>query len=133
MKRLIVTIAVMVFGLAMAVDALAEWRGKRHGDDYRHREWNKNQRIEHGKRHGDHDGHRKRNQDLRIGHGIRTGELTRREAEKLKKEQWQIDRFERRAWADGRLSRWERNELDRMRDRASDRIYKFKHNERDRW
>jgi hypothetical protein len=68
----------------------------------------------------------------RIQQGVRSGELTRREAERLRAEQLRIRAYEARARSDGSLSRRERYRLDEMLDRASRDIYRQKHDNQDR-
>lgn len=68
-------------------------------------------------------------QDYRIRDGVRSGELTRREARKLRKQQRRIDHLLAEFCEDGRLSHRERRILARKQDRASRRIYEFKHND----
>jgi hypothetical protein len=68
----------------------------------------------------------------RIHQGIRNGELTRREAGRLRAEQFRIRAYEARARSNGSLSRRERYRLDQMMDRASRDIYRQKHDGQDR-
>ena len=68
----------------------------------------------------------------RIQQGVRSGELTRREAERLRAEQFRIRAYEARAKSDGSLNRRERYRLDRMMDQASRDIYRQKHDNQDR-
>lgn len=68
-------------------------------------------------------------QQARIRQGLRSGELTRHEARKLRKQQRRVERLERRYAADGKFTKTERRRLVRALDRASDRIYRFKHND----
>jgi|SRR5215216_2450204 len=75
---------------------------------------------------------RERNERGRIVQGIRSGELTRREAARLRSEQFGIRSYEARAKSDGSLTRSERYRLDRMMDRASRDIYRQKHDRQDR-
>ena len=75
---------------------------------------------------------RQKIQKERIFHGIHNGELTRKEARLLAKEQKHIKRAERRAESDGIVTKRERIRLDRKQDRASRHITKTKHNVRDR-
>lgn len=72
-------------------------------------------------------------QHRRIKQGVRSGELTPKEARKLRKQQRRIDGLERRFSSDGHLDRRERRVLRKQLDRASDRIYRFKHNDRYRY
>jgi hypothetical protein len=69
----------------------------------------------------------------RIVNGVRTGQLTWGEYRHLEREQAQIARDERRAKADGYVSPYERNRLNRELDRASGDIYRLKHNGRTAW
>ena len=71
---------------------------------------------------------RRHNQKLRIRHGVITGELTRGEVRVLKKEQRRIHRKLKRAWADGQMSRREWRRLENLQNRASQHIYRLKHN-----
>jgi len=73
---------------------------------------------------------RLRRQRRRIRMGWHNGELTPREMRKLRRQQGRIHEFKWQAMRDGWLSRYEVHELERMLDRASDRIYRFKHNSR---
>ena len=68
----------------------------------------------------------------RIEHGIDSGELTRKEARKLTRQQWRIARVEKEFSSDGRYSRKERRILEAKLDKASDGIYRKKHNDRER-
>ena len=69
-------------------------------------------------------------QHLRIKQGVRSGELTRKEAKRLRKQHRRIARLENKFWNDGHLTRHERRTLRRKLDAASDRIYRLKHNDR---
>jgi hypothetical protein len=76
---------------------------------------------------------RQYNQMNRIHQGVRSGELTRDETRNLYKQQRRIDAYQDYAVSDGYLSRHEQYKLDRMQDRASNRIHNKKNNWRDRW
>jgi hypothetical protein len=69
----------------------------------------------------------------RIVNGVRTGQLTWGEYRHLEREQARIARDERRAKADGYVSPYERNRLNRELDRASGDIYRLKHNGHTGW
>ena len=71
-------------------------------------------------------------QHARIRDGIGGGELTRREARGLRKDQKRIARMQDRFGADGRYTGKERRRLDRALDRTSRRIARAKHNPRTR-
>jgi hypothetical protein len=72
-------------------------------------------------------------QTRRIQQGIRRGELTRPEAGSLMRQQRRVNRAYDRALSDGRLDRHERWQLNRLQDRTSRHIYRFKHNPVDRY
>lgn len=66
-------------------------------------------------------------QKARIQQGVRSGELTRPEAAKLRAEQRQIHRAERRAQADGKVTAQEKARIEHKQDKASADIHKQKH------
>ena len=66
----------------------------------------------------------------RIEHGIDSGELTRKEARKLTRQQRQIARVEKEFSSDGHYSRKERRILEAKLDKAGGGIYRKKHNDR---
>ena len=73
-------------------------------------------------------GNRQVRQQKRIHQGITSGELTGREACGLEQQQCRIRQSKRQAWSDGHLSSKERLRLEQQQDRASNRIYRLKHN-----
>jgi hypothetical protein len=75
---------------------------------------------------------RERQERQRIQQGICSGELTRREAARLRAEQASIRAYEARAKSDGTLTRRERYRLDYMLGRAGRDIYRQKHDGQDR-
>ncbi|MDJ0720700.1 MAG: hypothetical protein QNJ04_03680 [Desulfobacterales bacterium] len=101
MKRLAIVMVAMVFALVTA-DAAMAGRAK----------------------------NRQVNQQKRIHQGVQSGELTKREARRLQKEQRHINRAKKRALSDGELTRKERIRLEKKQDRASRHIYRGKHNDR---
>jgi hypothetical protein len=72
-------------------------------------------------------------QHWRIKQGIRSGELTRKEAKRLHRQQRRLEKLANRFADDGYLDRQERRELRRRLNAASDRIYRLKHNDRYRF
>jgi hypothetical protein len=66
----------------------------------------------------------------RIVEGRRSGQLTRREIARLNAGQRQVHRMERRAEADGFVTRGERRRIERIQDRESRAIRRLKHNGR---
>lgn len=81
----------------------------------------------HGK--GGHFHQRLERQQYRIENGLESGELTRREAKKLRRQQRKIRRMVKYFREDGVLTKAERNKIRNKIDRASDRIWAFKHND----
>lgn len=79
---------------------------------------------------GRHD-RRQGRQSARIRQGVKSGELTKGEAHRLRKQQRKIGRVENRAEADGVVTAGEKARLENMQDRASQNIYRKKHNDRD--
>jgi hypothetical protein len=71
-------------------------------------------------------------QRARIAEGRRSGELTRSELARLNTGQRQVHRMERRAGADGIVTRVERRRIERVQDRESRAIRRLKHNSRQR-
>jgi tellurite resistance protein len=70
---------------------------------------------------------RMQNQDRRIDQGVKSGELTPKEAGRLETDQARIQQTEERMKSDGNLTGQERQKLNTMQDRASDRIDQQKH------
>lgn len=70
---------------------------------------------------------REAQQQRRIVQGARSGQLTPHEYRRLQRQQAAIHRMERRARADGVVTRAERREIARAQQRASRAIYSQKH------
>jgi hypothetical protein len=73
---------------------------------------------------------RQERQHRRIDKGIQNDVLSHREIEKLRCEQDEIAKLERRFLRDGWFSNREQRKLQRKLNKASNRIYKYKHNQR---
>jgi CRISPR/Cas system-associated endoribonuclease Cas2 len=73
---------------------------------------------------------REQNQEKRIQQGVQSGQLTPKEAGKLEARQAKIKQDEERMKADGKLTRAERKRLKKEQNRASNKIYDKKHNEK---
>lgn len=71
-------------------------------------------------------------QQSRIRQGVRQGDLTRGERWRLRHGQQHIRRMTVRARRDGHMSRYERRRIERAQDRQSRRIYRLRHNHRER-
>ena len=72
---------------------------------------------------------REANQQARIDAGVARGQLSRREARRLEREQAQIRAAERQARSDGVVTPRERRQLERMQDQASANIRAALHDE----
>jgi hypothetical protein len=68
----------------------------------------------------------------RIHHGVHSGQLTRHEAMKLRQGQRNIRQEERNARADGKITRQEFRQLEKMQNRQSRAIYRNKHDQQTR-
>ena len=75
---------------------------------------------------------RQHNQQARIRQGIKSGELTRREAVRLEKQEARIRVNERFAKADGKVTAAERARLQKEQKKASQNIHDQKHDSQDR-
>lgn len=75
---------------------------------------------------------RQQNQRGRIQQGVASGEVTKAEATQLRGEQRRVKKAEKRAKADGKVSKKERVALHRKQNRASRKIAKQKHDPQDR-
>lgn len=71
-------------------------------------------------------------QHQRIVNGVKSGALTRKEVGKLKKQTHKIRSMAREFHEDDALSKKERHILNRKLNKRSDRIWEFKHNDRER-
>ena len=75
---------------------------------------------------------RERRQQRRIADGVKDGDLTRKEARKLEKQQAKIHAAEAKAKADGEFTAKERARIQRKENKASRQIYKQKHDKQTR-
>jgi hypothetical protein len=75
---------------------------------------------------------RQQNQRERIANGVQNGELTMRETRRLAAGQVHLNRVERRAEADGVVTRRERAHLQHEANQQSRRIHRQKHDRQDR-
>jgi len=108
---------VAVTALAAAVPAMAQHRGGYdRGHDRDHDRYEQN-----WDRGWDRIDRRFERIDRRIDQGVRNGQLSRREATRLRGEFRQLISLERRYSRDG-LSRWERQDLDRRFERLSSMV-----------
>ncbi len=67
-------------------------------------------------------------QQQRIEQGFKKGNITRSELKHLEKEQRKISKYKQRAQRDHHITRHEARRIDRLQDRASQNIYRYKHN-----
>ena len=72
------------------------------------------------------------NQEQRIDKGVASGELTKREARRMNRQQAVVNRAEDKAKADGAVTAQERKRLTRMQNKTSRHIYRQKHDAQDR-
>ena len=72
-------------------------------------------------------------QELKIKQGLVSGELTRREAKVLKREQNQVKLMKKVAKADGKVTRKERKAIRRKQKSADKHIYRQKHDGQSRY
>ena len=70
-------------------------------------------------------------QQARIEQGVKSGELTAGETKRLELQQAKIQSDKRKAKADGVVTPAERAKLAREQNRASRKIYRLKHNEKE--
>lgn len=75
---------------------------------------------------------RENRQGQRIHQGIKSGEVTKREAKKLIRGQKKVHAMENQAMADGDFSLEEKARIEHAQDKQSKKIFRAKHNERDR-
>lgn len=75
---------------------------------------------------------RQANQEKRVDQGVASGELTRREARKLNRQQSAINAAEDKAKADGTVTAKERHRLHKAQNHASRDIRRQKHDAQDR-
>jgi hypothetical protein len=75
---------------------------------------------------------RQQRQHERIVQGVKSGELTRREAGRLREEQRDIRQLEGAYKSDGKLTGAERHDLQHEQNQASRDIYRQKHDEQER-
>ncbi|TKT46204.1 hypothetical protein [Rhizobium sp. LC145] len=73
---------------------------------------------------------RENRQEYRVYRGMARGELTPQELRGLRRQQDEIDRYQRHAARDGYISPRERQKIERMQDRASRYIRNKTHNDR---
>jgi len=72
------------------------------------------------------------NQKLRVKQGIRSGEITRPEAQRIRKQQLDVKDARLDARQDGIITPKEQNRIRKEKNQASRTIYRKKHNARDR-
>lgn len=75
---------------------------------------------------------RQQAEEQRIGQGQASGQLTRREAHRLERQQARINQAEGAAKADGQVTRGERKRLHAMQGQAGKNIHRQKHDRQHR-
>ena len=131
-KKLVLTL-IATTAVTTAVPSFADRYhdndGYSRGDRYRETVHDKGHRTT-DRRFADYLDRRQTRQLRRIEQGIDSGELTPKEARRLTRQQRRIAGVEREFYEDGRYSRKERRILEAKLDKASDAIYRKKHNDR---
>ena len=79
-----------------------------------------------------HADRRQKNQKHRIKKGVKSGEITKREARSVHKSEKEARQFEAKAKSDGKVTWKERARLQHKENKASRKIFRTKHNNRDR-
>lgn len=82
--------------------------------------------------HTPHINKRQHEQQKRIRQGVRSGELTKGETKNIEKDERGIRQEERAARADGTVTPEERKDINKDLNKTNRRIYRAKHNNRDR-
>ena len=75
---------------------------------------------------------RQKVQKHRVKTGVKSGEITKREAKSIKYSAKSANRYEKKAKSDGKVTWKERGQLKHKENQASRKIYRTKHNKRDR-
>ena len=70
---------------------------------------------------------RQANQEQRIDKGIASGELTKREARRMNRQQNMVNKAEDKAKADGVVTAQEKKQLTKAQNKTSRHIYRQKH------
>ena len=71
---------------------------------------------------------RQANQEKRIDNGVKSGQLTAKETANLEKRETKLETDKQAAKADGKVTKAERNKLQREANRDSRKIHRKKHN-----
>jgi hypothetical protein len=75
---------------------------------------------------------RQKNQKHRVKTGAKSGEITKKEAKSIKYSAKSANRYEKKAKSDGTVTKKERARLQHKQNKTSRKIYRTKHNGRDR-
>jgi uncharacterized protein HemX len=75
---------------------------------------------------------RQNHQKDRIKQGVKSGEMTEKETAKAARDQKEIRQEEREAKADGDVTAKERTKIQHKQNQANRKIYRSKHNNKDR-
>lgn len=75
---------------------------------------------------------RQKNQKHRVKQGAKSGELTKKEAKSIKYSAKSANRYEKKVKSDGTVTKKEKLRLEHKQDKTSRKIYRTKHNGRDR-
>lgn len=75
---------------------------------------------------------RQANQEQRVDKGVASGELTKREARRMNRQQNMVNKAEDRAKADGVVTAQEKQRLTKAQNKTSRHIYRQKHDAQQR-
>lgn len=75
---------------------------------------------------------RQQNQKVRVKRGVKSGEITKREAKSIRYSTKSAKKYEAKAKSDGKVTWKERARLKNKENKSSRKIYRTKHNKRDR-
>ena len=75
---------------------------------------------------------RQHNQKVRVKRGVKSGEITKREAKSIHHSTKSANQYEAKAKSDGKVTWKERARLEHKENKSSRKIFRTKHNKRDR-
>ena len=75
---------------------------------------------------------RQKNQKVRVKRGVKSGEITKREAKSIRYSSKSARQYEAKAKSDGKVTWKERARLQHKQNKTSRKIFRTKHNGRDR-
>lgn len=79
-----------------------------------------------------HADEREHNQKRRVKRGVKSGEITKKEGKSIKHSEKDVLSYEKKAKSDGTVTKKEKARLQHKQNKASRKIFRTKHNGRDR-